>query len=96
MNKTCLIDWRSVYENMTPLTWSQLIDPKMMDHYILVIYPYPKTSEDQPTDEIMRIVGMSSIDGELALIVKSYGNEEYIVLEDGKGILWEAYEVKTI
>ena len=95
MERTTQINWLPILNSWTPLTWSRLTDPDMVDRCIWVIYPYPQKSEDPFTEEVLKVVGMDRIDGKWALVVKNWDNEDFLILEEGKGTLWEAYEIKT-
>ena len=94
MERTTQIDWLSILKFCTPLTWDELIHPDMVGHCIWVVYPFYKKSEDTFTEEVLRIVGLAHVSGEWALVVKNWSDEDFIILEEGKGSLWEAYGIK--
>lgn len=94
MERTTQIDWLPILSTWKPLSWSELTSPEMVDHHIWVIYPYPQKSEDPFTEEVLKIVGMDRVDGKWAVVVKNWSDEDFLILEEGKGALWEAYEIK--
>ena len=94
MERTTQINWLPILNSWKPLAWSELTSPEMVDHYIWVIYPYPQKSEDPFTEEVLKIVGMDRVDDKWAIVVKNYSDEDFLILEEGKGALWEAYEIK--
>ena len=90
------INWFSALKNLKALSWSELTDLNMIGHSIYLVYPNPNKDGDLVTEEILKIAGADNVGGEQAVVVKNWSDEDFLILEEGKGTLWEAYEIKTI
>lgn len=80
--------------HLTTLRWNDLVNPKMIGKYILVEYwSSPQKRSINIYDRSVEILGTAYVGNDRVLLVRDhYADDIYIIMRDGQGYLWDAYQ----